>query len=419
MSARTHLDYAATLDCVHCGLCLPACPTYQETGRETSSPRGRIHLMRAVAEGRLEMDRAFVEEMYFCLACRACESACPAGVRYGHLVETARAEIDAQRVGPWLSRGVRRWLLRGTVGSPRVLRALAAVVRAYQRGGFDRVLKRSRILRRVPGLGRALHTLPTLSDRYRPPILIPARGRRRGRVAFFSGCIMPEALAPVHEATVRVLQRNGFEVEIPPRQVCCGALQLHAGDPVGASRLRRRNRSVFRVEDLDAVILNSAGCGATLKDAGDDLAARVRDISEFLVDIGFLAPVGTLDAKVVYDDPCHLLHGQRVATQPRQLLRAIPGLRVEDLEGSSDCCGAAGIYSITHPDTSDRLLARKIEAIRKQAPDFVASGNPGCILQLRRGIEEAGLAVEVVHPVELLERSYRVAMPETAGEAGR
>ena len=252
----------------------------------------------------------------------------------------------------------------------------------------------------------ALEGLPELPDPHRPPILVPAVGTRRGRVAFFSGCVMPELFGPVHEATVRVLVRNGFEVEIPRGQVCCGALHLHSGDPAWAQRLRRRNASAFRAEEVDAVIVNSAGCGATLKDAGDDLSRSVRDVSEFLVDVGLRPPTGRVEGRVAYDDPCHLLHGQRIAHQPRALLASVPGLEVFDLPGSRDCCGAAGIYALTHPDMSDRLLARKVEALRATAPDFVATGNPGCLMQLQRGAAQAGLAVSVVHPVELLDRAY-------------
>jgi len=203
-----------------------------------------------------------------------------------------------------------------------------------------------------------------------------------------------------------VLARNGFEVEVPRAQGCCGALQLHAGDAAGAARLHARNRSAFRVDDVDAIVVNSAGCGATLRDAGDEMARKVRDVAEFLVEAGLEKPEGRLEARVAYDDPCHLLHGQRVAAAPRELLASIPGVELFDLPGSRDCCGAAGIYSLTHADMSDRLLARKVEAVRTTAPDYVATGNPGCLLQLWRGLAAAGLDVRAVHPVELLDRAY-------------
>ena len=401
------LDYEKTLDCVHCGLCLPVCPTYQETGRESSSPRGRIHMMRGVAEGKLPLAGRVTEEMHFCLACRACESACPAGVEYGQLVTTMRAEIDRVGARSRLARFVTRFALRRVVGVTAVLRALSALLRAYQRTGLQTLVQRTRVLSLLPGLDRAERSLPRLPDPHRPPLVVPAQGPRRGRVALFSGCVMPEFFGPANEATVEVLVRNGFEVEIPRGQVCCGALHLHSGDPDGAQRLHARNRRAFHAGEVDAVIVNAAGCSAALRERGDDLAALVRDVSEFLVDAGLRPPTGRLQLRIAYDDPCHLLHGQRISAQPRELLRAIPGAQVFDLPGASDCCGAAGIYSLTHPETSRALLARKLSAIRETAPDVVATGNPGCLLQIGGGAREAGLAVEVCHPVELLARAYR------------
>jgi glycolate oxidase iron-sulfur subunit len=403
------LDYAATLDCVHCGLCLPHCPTYQETGRETSSPRGRIYLMRGVAEGKLPLDELVVGEMSLCLACRACESACPAGVRYGHLVEGMRAEIDARGARGRLPRALERFALRGIVAAPRRLRALVGALRLYQRSGLQRALRASRLLALVPPLARMERLLPPLAPPHRPPRLVPAHGARRGRVAFFAGCIMPEVFGPANAATVEVLARNGFEVEIPEEQGCCGALHRHAGDPDAAERLHARNLAAFRLDAVDAVVVNSAGCGAALRDGGDAFARKLRDVTELLAQAGLREPPGPLRLRVAYDDPCHLLHGQRIAAAPRALLRAIPGLELFDLPGCKDCCGAAGIYNLTQPAMSARLLERKVEAIRETGPDAVATGNPGCLLQIASGVRAAKLAVEVLHPVELLARAYRVA----------
>ena len=400
------LDYQATLDCVHCGLCLPHCPTYQETGRESSSPRGRIYLMRGVAEQRIPLDELVVEEMSFCLACRACESACPAGVRYGHLVEGMRAEIDARGARGRVRRFAERFALRRVVASPRVLHSFAGALRAYQRSGLQRAVQATRLLSLVPPLARMERMLPKLPDAHRAPLVIPARGARRGRVAFFSGCVMPEVFGPANAATIDVLARNGFEVEVPAGQGCCGALHRHAGDPEAADRLHAANRAAFRLDGIDALILNSAGCGAAMRDAGDALARKVRDVTEFLAEAGLRETPSPLRLRVAYDDPCHLLHGQRVAAAPRALLRAIPELELFDLPGCRDCCGAAGIYSLTQPAMSARLLERKVQAIRETQAQVVATGNPGCLLQIGAGVRAARLPVEVLHPIELLARAY-------------
>ena len=400
------LAYDLTLDCVHCGLCLPSCPTYQETGRESSSPRGRIYAMRGVAEGRIALDADVVDEMYFCLACRACESACPAGVQYGKLVESMRAEIDARGARSRWARGVQRLVLRRVVAAPFTLRLLAALLRVYQRWGVQRLVRASKLLRAVPGLRRAERMLPPLPDPHRAPSVLAAEGGSRGSVGFFAGCLMPEFFGPVNAATLRVLARNGFEVHAPPAQGCCGALHAHSGDAGAAARLQTRNAAAFDLDALEAVVVNSAGCGAALRDAGDALASKVRDVSEFLHEAGLRPPSRALKLRVAYDDPCHLLHGQRIAAAPRELLRAIPGLELFDLPGSQDCCGAAGIYNLVQPEMSDLLLQRKVDAIRRTAPQVVATGNPGCLLQLARGVREAGLDVEVVHPIELLDRAY-------------
>jgi glycolate oxidase iron-sulfur subunit len=402
------LDYEATLDCVHCGLCLPHCPTYQETGRESSSPRGRIYLMRGVAEQRIPLDELVVDEMSFCLACRACESACPAGVRYGHLVEGMRAEIDARGARGRLRRFATRTALRRVVASKRVLHAFTGALRVYQRSGLQRALQASRLLSLAPPLARMERMLPEIPDAHHAPLLIPAQGVRRGRVAFFSGCVMPEVFGPVNAATIAVLARNGFEVSVPAEQGCCGALHRHAGDPEAADRLHAVNRAAFELDGVDALILNSAGCGASLRDAGDALAQKVRDVTEFLVDAGLRETPGPLPLRVAYDDPCHLLHGQRVAAAPRALLRSIPELELFDLPGCRDCCGAAGIYNLTQPAMSARLLERKLQAIRDTAPQAVATGNPGCLLQIGAGVRAARLPVEVLHPIELLARAYTV-----------
>jgi len=404
--------YDRTLDCVHCGLCLSTCPTYRETGRETSSPRGRIYMLRAVAENRAPLSDVISEEVYLCLGCRACETACPSGVKFGSMLELARAEID--RSGLRSSRAVRleRWALRGLVANPRSLSVAISLLRAVQRLRVDRL-----VAALFPKAWREIYALapvvPSASERRPLPPFTPALGEKRGRVALFVGCVMPELFGAVNAATVRVLSRNGFEVVVPESQGCCGALHAHTGDLDFARNLARRNLEAFAAGDFDAVIVNAAGCGAVLReleewlpDEGSSLSRRVCDVSEFLDAAGIRPPGGRIESRVCYDDPCHLVHGQRVDAAPRRLLEQIPGLELQAHDDPAGCCGAAGIYNLTHRAMSRAVLDRKIQSLRAADPDYVASGNPGCLMQLRCGVAAAGLRAAVVHPVELLDRAY-------------
>jgi glycolate oxidase iron-sulfur subunit len=296
--------------------------------------------------------------------------------------------------------------LRGVIARPRRVAALFAGLRAYQRSGLQRVVRASRLLALAPPLARMERMLPELPDPHRAPQVVPAQGARRGRVAFLTGCVMPELFGRANAATIAVLARNGFEVEIPREQVCCGALHRHAGDPATADALHAQNRRAFHLDAVDAVIVNSAGCGAALKDTGDALGRKVRDAAEFLVDAGLREPPRALRLRVAYDDPCHLLHAQRIAAAPRALLRAIPELELFDLPGCRDCCGAAGIYNLTQPEMAATLLARKVQALRDTGPQALATGNPGCLMQIGAGVRAAGLPIEVLHPLEILARAY-------------
>jgi glycolate oxidase iron-sulfur subunit len=403
--------YERSLDCIHCGLCLPACPTYLETGREISSPRGRIYLLRGVAEGRIALGDVVAEEAYLCLACRACETACPSGVRFGSMIELARAEVEDAGLRRGVAHTVERLVLRGVLPHPRRLRAVLRVIAFAQFLRIDRLL-----LPLLPRALRDLHPLlPVLPLRNpRPPAHVAARGERRGRVAFFAGCVMPEIFGAVNAATVRVLARNGFDVSIPEAQGCCGALHAHAGDEAFARDLARHNAAVFGDAGADALIVNSAGCGAALRDAGhwlpgegEALAASVRDVTEFLDEHGLREPRGRIDARVCYDDPCHLVHGQGVAAAPRRLLERIPGLKLVPHDDPGSCCGAAGIYNLTHRAMSAAVLERKMDALAAAKPDIVATGNPGCLMQLRAGAAQRGLPFRVAHPIELLDEAYR------------
>src|SRR5690606_7374008 len=410
--------------CVHCGLCLPSCPTYVITRRERSSPRGRIWLMKEVSEGRLDLlDPLFEEEMYLCLNCRACEAVCPSGVKYGEILEASRAQIEQARKGTPKARVLRKVVFGGIFTDMRRFRALSAGLRLYQRSPLPRIAKRSGVLK-VLGLDQAHELMPQVSDRFVVPKgeTIPARGEWRGRVGLFTGCIMSTAYAGIHEATIRGLTRNGFEVTLINGQGCCGALHVHQGDPDGGRALARKNIDAFDTPYLDAIIVNAAGCGAAMKEYGhllkDDpeyadraarFAERVQDVTEFLAAKGLSAEPGPLPMTVTYQEPCHLAHAQRISKQPRQLLKAIPELRVVEMPESSLCCGSAGIYNLLQPDMSSKLLARKLDNALSTGAEAIVSANPGCMLQLTSGLRARGDERPVLHLVELLDRAYAAA----------
>lgn len=410
--------YDDSLDCVHCGLCLTSCPTYRATGRETASPRGRIYLMRGLAEGRLEETELLEEEAFACLGCRACETACPSGVRYGEMLEQTRDVIrTAQRARGDLSLAARieRFALREIVPRPGRLRALVGSLALAQRFGLDRLAARL-LPRRLADMISLAPAVPPADERRRMPAFTAAQGERRGRVALFEGCIMPEFFGRVNDAARRVLARAGYEVVVPEAQGCCGALQAHGGDLATARRLAERNVRAFddALGDLDAIVVTSAGCSAALREgeawigeAGGRVAGGVRDVLEFLDEVSAELPFTRIDARVCYDDPCHLVHAQGIAAAPRRLLERIPGLALVPHANPEACCGAAGIYNLTQPEMSRRVRDPKIEALVAADPEIVATANPGCAMQLAAGLAAAGRETPVVHPIELLERATR------------
>lgn len=418
--------------CVHCGFCLPACPTYRITLRERSSPRGRITLIKAVAEGRLDLhDPTFQEEMYLCLNCRACEAACPSGVKYGELVESARAQIETKTPRPATVRLIRRVAFRGVFGGSRRFRAASAGLRFYQRSGAQALARRSGMLRRI-GLAEKEAMLPAMSGRF----LVPgrehwrARGQRRGTVALLAGCIMSTAYAEVHRATARVLARNGFDVIVPDGQGCCGALAIHSGDLDAGRAAARANIAAFDSPAIDAVVANAAGCGAAMReydfllrndpawaDRARRFVARVRDATEFLADAGLSAQPGRMDVSVTYQEPCHLVHAQRISRQPRELLAAIPGLTLVEMPESAMCCGSAGIYNLLQPAMASALLERKLDNAAATGAAVIVSANPGCMLQLEYGLRRRQSPVEVVHIMTLLDRAYAVVERHGGGRA--
>jgi glycolate oxidase iron-sulfur subunit len=407
--------------CVHCGFCLPTCPTYAVLGVEMDSPRGRIRLMETVWQGRVDVrSDPFERHMYGCLDCRACETACPSGVEFGKLMEGARSQIEAARPRSALERLARILAFRALLPRPAVLGSFAQFSVLSKRLGAGAVLRV--VGRRVPLARRLAALLALVPDRASGRALPPtyaARGPRRGRVALFTGCVMRAAFADTNAATARVLARNGFDVVVPREQTCCGALHAHAGERTDARVLARRNIAALEDLEVDAFIVNAAGCGAALKEYGwllkDDaawseraarFAARIRDASEFIADAGLSAAPGPLRARVAYDDPCHLLHGQRIREQPRALLAAIPELQIMPLTEADWCCGSAGTYNVTQPELSARLLERKVGHITQSGAELVVTANPGCQMQIAAGLRAARAPVTVIHLMDLLDRAY-------------
>jgi glycolate oxidase iron-sulfur subunit len=412
--------------CVHCGFCLPTCPTFAVLGVEMDSPRGRIRLMKTVWEHRLGADApGFDDHISKCLDCRACETACPSGVEYGKLVEGARSQIVVARPRSLLERLIRKAAFEWLLPHRRMLGGFAVFSIAAKRLGIGSLLRATRL-----GVARrAADLLDLLPDRARatPVMATVARGDRRFRVAMLEGCVMGSVFGDTNAATVRVLARNGVEVVATMGQTCCGALHAHAGERDLARELARRNIGAFERVDVDAVIVNAAGCGAAMKEYGwllkDDpvwsarasaFAAKVKDATEFLGDLGMRERPGALRRRVTWDDPCHLLHGQKVSAQPRALLSAIPGLDVVPLEEADWCCGSAGTYNVTQPDLARSILERKIANILHTGADTVVTANPGCLMQIQSGLRRAGSKVRVVHLLDLLDEAYSGADRSTA-----
>jgi len=402
--------------CIRCGLCLPSCPTYLETMTETSGPRGRISLIKAVGDGRMDVaSEGFVEQMWECLDCRACEAVCPSGVQYGQLVEAARAQIrraESRNDSP-RERIVRRLLLRSLFERRDLMCFAATLLRFAQTTRLDR-------LAALVGMAR----LVKLAPRIRSAFFVPGDQRYesatpKGLAFLHVGCVMAVAFGDVHRATVRMLQRAGLSVVAPGAQGCCGAIAVHAGEIEFARDLAKRNIVAFERSGADVYVVNAAGCGSALKEYaelfGDDaawaaraarFAARVRDVTEVLDAMDTGKPLRALDAVVTYQQPCHLVHAQRIANAPRRLLARIPGVRLVEMDESAVCCGSAGIYNLTEPAMAARLQRRKIEAIRRTGATVVATANPGCATQVAAGLRDARCDARVAHVVELLDAAY-------------
>jgi glycolate oxidase iron-sulfur subunit len=409
--------------CVHCGLCLNACPTYRELHLEADSPRGRVYQMVQVAQGSATINPSYIEHLDLCLACRGCESACPSGVQYGRLIEAARAEIESVRERSWPGRVFRRLIFSRLLPSRTALRIAGRMLWVYQASGLRTLVRSTGLLK---SLSPRLDDAERLSPAPEPPFFFrhygsvyPAEGERRYRVALLGGCIANVSFARLNEATMRVLRKNGCEVTIPAAQTCCGALHVHSGLREDARALARRNIDAILDGGYDAIITNAAGCGSTLKEYGEllehdpsyaaraqDFAECIKDISEFLASVPLNAPRGRLETTVTYQDSCHLAHGQKVRSAPRALLRAIPGLTFTEMPLSDLCCGSAGIYNLVQPEMASALLEKKMASANSTRATIIATANPGCMLQLRAGVERHGTGQRVMHVVELLDEAY-------------
>ena len=408
--------------CVHCGLCLNACPTYRVLGVEMDSPRGRVYQMVQIASGAPITD-SYREHIGLCLACRGCESACPSGVPYGRMVEDARAELETHVKRGWFSRTVRSFIFGRLLQSRGLLSIAGTVMYLLEFSGLKAL---GRGLGQLKLLGK-FGDLQQLAPSADPPFFFsqigrtfPPAGEKKYRVAFLAGCIANVSFARLNEATVRVLQKNGCEVVIPEGQGCCGALHLHSGLRADARTLARKNIDAVLAGSYDAIITNAAGCGSTLKEYGElledlpdyrDKAKRfsgmMRDVTEFLASIELNPKLGKVDAAVTYQDSCHLAHGQKVRSAPRDLLRAIPGLDFQEMAGSDLCCGSAGVYNVVQNEMAMMILERKMESVNATRAQIVATANPGCMLQLQAGIRLHGKEQRVMHVVELLDLAYK------------
>lgn len=411
--------------CTRCGYCLTECPTFVVSGLEMESPRGRIQLIQAVADGRVPPTANLLSHLDLCIQCRACEPACPSGVPFGRIMERSRAMVLEQKGAAPLGWRLRKRLAAYFLPHPRRLKLAVRLLRLYQRVGLQRLVRSTRLLKLFPGhlydIELLLPPLPDISPEMQPSYAPAHESASARRVALLVGCVTPLLYPNLNAATVRVLQRNGCEVIVPPEQTCCGALHVHAGDLKGARELARRNIDAFLPLAAEAIIVNAAGCGAAVKDYAqllkDDPAyaekaaqfsALVKDINEFLASLPFDSKMGPVKGRVTYQDSCHLAHAQGAKAQPRAILQAIPGLELVEMETPERCCGSGGVYNIVQPEMSWRLLKDKMADIAGTKAKIIATANTGCMMQLEAGLRRYGpKGAHVAHVVELLDEAYR------------
>lgn len=412
--------------CVHCGFCLSTCPSYRIIGKEMDSPRGRIYLMDAINKGEATIDTTTAQHFDSCLGCLACVTTCPSGVQYDQLIAATRPQIE-RNLNRSLPDRLIRTLIFNLFPYPNRLRNLLPSIWLYQKSGLQKLLRNSGLLQKLtPRLAAMEAILPQVTDSawgQDLPDVIPAKGKQRYRVGMVLGCVQRLFFSPVNEATARVLTANGCEVIIPPSQGCCAALPAHQGQEEQAQSLARQMIDSFIEQDLDAIIINAAGCGHTLKEYGHILANdpqyqakaeqfshKVKDVHEFLAEIGLTAelhPITSDELPLVYQDACHLLHGQKISSQPRQLLKQIPGIKLREPQDAGLCCGSAGIYNMLQPETADELGKQKANNLVNTGAKVIASPNPGCSLQIQKHLELQGSKVKLFHPIELLDYSIQ------------
>jgi glycolate oxidase iron-sulfur subunit len=413
--------------CVHCGFCLATCPSYRVIGKETDSPRGRIYLMKDINQGESALTAAIAQHFDTCLGCLACVTTCPSGVQYDQLIAAVRPQVERNQPRSWSDRVIRT-LIFNLFPYPQRLRSLLPLLWLYQKIGLQNLVQTSRVLKQAfPRLTAMTSILPDIitleSSQDQLPEVIPAQGERRYRVGIILGCVQRLFFSSVNAATIRVLTANGCEVVIPKSQGCCAALPAHQGQTQQAQALARQMIDSFADTDVDAVIINAAGCGHTLKEyhhilekdpdyqaKAQQFVAKVKDIQEFLMEVGITTPLSPLhpqDLKIVYQDACHLLHGQKISAQPRQMLRQIPGVHLQEPLDAALCCGSAGVYNMLQPEVADQLGQQKVENLVKTGAAVIASANPGCSLQIAKHLRLQGQHIQLLHPIELLDYSIR------------
>lgn len=415
-------DEKKWVDCVHCGMCLESCPTYEHTGQEQHSPRGRVYLIKSVAEGKLSVNEQFIDPVFACLDCRACTTACPADVNVGGLIEEARGQVrQAMPLKGWQG-AVSKFFLHGLFPYHSRLNSMGSLLKFYQKSGMQKVVRKTKLINMMPQhLVEMESIMPEVKlpirRKYKNQNVIKAKGEAKREVAMLTGCIMDVMFSDINEATINVLTRNGNNVTIPENQTCCGALHVHAGDREMGRKLAKQNIEAF--EGSEKVIVNAAGCGCMMKEyaelfreelewreRAEQFSLKVEDISKYLHDTGYQKPKAELNARITYHDACHLAHGQGVRQEPREILLDIPGVEMVHMPNADRCCGSAGIYNMTNPEMAGMVLESKMNDVPDDV-EMISMGNPGCMLQMAMGVQKYGRNQKIVHTVQLLDWAYQ------------